>query len=51
MDKVKLAKLVTKGVASIIVSTVIGYTYKAGKMIDQRIDDHFAEPEEIKQAN
>lgn len=41
----KLAKLIVKGVASLIISTSLGYVYKAGKKIDERIDDHFAEPE------
>jgi hypothetical protein len=41
----KLAKTIVKGAASLIVSVAIGYTYKAGKKIDERIDQHFATPE------
>jgi nucleoside permease NupC len=41
MDKPKLAKLIVKGIASVAVSTLIGYTVKAGKKIDAAIDDHF----------
>lgn len=40
----KLAKMIVKGAASLIFSAAIGYTYKAGKKIDARIDEHFAEP-------
>lgn len=40
----KLAKLLVKGVSSLIFSAALGYTYKASKKIDERIDQHFAEP-------
>lgn len=39
-----LAKVLVKGTVSLIISAAIGYTYKAGKKIDERIDEHFAEP-------
>lgn len=41
----KLVKMAVKGVASLAISACIGYMYKAGKKIDERIDEHFAEPE------
>lgn len=41
----KLAKMIVKGAASLVFSAAIGYTYKAGKKIDERIDQHFASPE------
>lgn len=47
----KLARMIAKGVASFIFSAVIGYTVKAGKKVDERIDAHFAEPEKTEQDN
>lgn len=41
----KLAKTIVKGAASLLFSVAIGYTYKASKKIDERIDDYFAEDE------
>jgi hypothetical protein len=41
----KLAKMVVKGVASVLISTFIGYTVKVGKKIDERIDQHYTVPE------
>lgn len=39
----KLVKFVVKGALGLIVSAAIGYTIKAEKMIEKRIDDHFDE--------
>lgn len=44
MKNAKLAKILVKGAASLIFSAALGYTYKAGRKIDERIDKHFAEP-------
>lgn len=41
----KLAKTIVKGAASLVIAAAMGYTYKAGKKIDERIDQHFATPE------
>ncbi len=40
----KLAKTIVKTATSIAFSLLLGYTYKVGKKLDARIDDHYAEP-------
>lgn len=42
----KLVKLIVKTGAGLIFSVAMGYTYKAGKKVEDLIDDYFAEPKE-----
>jgi hypothetical protein len=50
VNNAKIAKMLVKGAASLLISVTIGYTYKAGKKIDMRIDEHF-DKAETDQAN
>ena len=48
MKNPKLAKMIVKGAASLIISVTLGYTYKTGKKIDERIDEYYAAKPEQK---
>lgn len=41
----KVAKTIVKGVASVAFACLMGQTYKLSKVVDDRIDDYFAEEE------
>lgn len=41
----KLAKTIVSAVSSVGFSIVLGYTYKLSKMVNERIDEHYAESE------
>lgn len=42
MDKATVTKAVVKGAAGLAFSALLGYVYKAGKLVDGKIDNYFA---------
>lgn len=42
MDKATVTKAVVKGVVGLAFSAALGYVYKTGKLVDNKIDNYFA---------